>query len=300
LIRILKKIRPAEWVVLVFLLISIFTVSVQGLNPGGNRWDYYPIYQILLIASAALILKALRNVSSSWAQKSREFLSGLRLLAPLLITICLYPVIPTLINSLGIPDQDVYLNHLDTVLFLNHPPQTLISGLIFPALSEWMAFAYSAYGFILLFVIGITYLQEDARTIEKMVFCLTTTLALGYCGYALVPAVGPVHTQTFPVDLGIQFMKGIKEELMDHTRIEKDCFPSLHTAITWVVSGVLYQNQKKLFRILLPVLVSIPIACIYLRYHYVVDVIAGVALSTSVYFAGERLFRPSSEQSRPS
>jgi membrane-associated phospholipid phosphatase len=36
---------------------------------------------------------------------------------------------------------------------------------------------------------------------------------------------------------------------------------------------------RKLFWAILPIVASMPFACVYLRYHYVIDVIAGLALA---------------------
>jgi membrane-associated phospholipid phosphatase len=39
-----------------------------------------------------------------------------------------------------------------------------------------------------------------------------------------------------------------------------------------------FRHVRPLFWVLAPIVLSIPFACVYLRYHYVIDVIAGIAL----------------------
>jgi len=39
------------------------------------------------------------------------------------------------------------------------------------------------------------------------------------------------------------------------------------------------EREKKLFAVLLPLVTGLIIATVYLRYHYVIDVIAGIALT---------------------
>jgi membrane-associated phospholipid phosphatase len=60
---------------------------------------------------------------------------------------------------------------------------------------------------------------------------------------------------------------------MDETRITWDCFPSMHTTATLVMGAGLYRHARKAFFVLLPIIASIPFACVYLRYHYVIDVL---------------------------
>jgi membrane-associated phospholipid phosphatase len=49
------------------------------------------------------------------------------------------------------------------------------------------------------------------------------------------------------------------------------------------------RHARKLFWTLSPIVLSIPIACVYLRYHYVIDVLAGIALVAGVAWLTKRL-----------
>jgi membrane-associated phospholipid phosphatase len=69
----------------------------------------------------------------------------------------------------------------------------------------------------------------------------------------------------------------------------RDCFPSLHTAITVIVTTFAYKYRRWMFWFFLPVNIGIIMATIYLRYHYVIDVFAGLALAAFCVWAGPRL-----------
>ena len=74
--------------------------------------------------------------------------------------------------------------------------------------------------------------------------------------------------------------KRLKEQLMDRTRVPRDCFPSLHTGASLVLLWGAYRSSPRLFWLLCPIVLSIPLACVYLRYHYAVDdIIAGAVLA---------------------
>src|SRR4029077_18302191 len=74
-------------------------------------------------------------------------------------------------------------------------------------------------------------------------------------------------------------------------RIKRDVFPSLHVAISFVVWLYAYRNSKKLFWILSPLMLSLWFSTLYLRYHYLIDVVAGLILAPLSYWLANGLFR---------
>ncbi len=174
-------------------------------------------------------------------------------------------------------DADDALKHVDRALFFGHDPNVLLERVISPALSEWMAGCYVFYLFLFPIALGVVYAIDPPR-FRWLAFSVALTLALGYVGYSLVPARGPVFTTHFDVSLDVYYLQPVKEQLMDRMRVPRDCFPSLHTAASLVLLRGTYRSAPKLALALAPIVLTIPIACVYLRYHYVVDVIAGVAL----------------------
>ena len=97
-----------------------------------------------------------------------------------------------------------------------------------------------------------------------------------------------MFTERFATDLSLFYLKPLKELLMDSMRVPRDCFPSLHTAVTLVIASALYRYARPLFLLFLPIVITIPLACVYLRYHYVVDVLAGTALAAGASRLAER------------
>jgi membrane-associated phospholipid phosphatase len=290
-----------KWVTLFFLLFSFFAWSNAGSEAYVPLQDYFSAhlltflrgtkYFLLIVALGLFTMQIFdgdrADDRTSNRAKARHFLRDLRTVAPLFLMICAYPLIPILIGSHP-HDQDSLLQDLDRLFFFGHDPLLLAEKMITPALSEWLAFCYSFYGFIFLVVFSFLFLKKSEKIHHEMIFAMTLTLALGYLGYGLVPAVGPVFSETFSVPLDLYYLKDIKAAWMDHTRIERDCFPSLHTAITLVSLFLCWKNLRAGFWIFLPIALSIPFACIYLRYHYVSDVLAGIGLAGFSCWAARR------------
>jgi membrane-associated phospholipid phosphatase len=61
--------------------------------------------------------------------------------------------------------------------------------------------------------------------------------------------------------------------------VQRDAFPSGHTTIAGIVLVMAARYQPRLFYPLVVVCVSLVVSTVYLRYHYVIDVIAGLLLA---------------------
>jgi membrane-associated phospholipid phosphatase len=66
------------------------------------------------------------------------------------------------------------------------------------------------------------------------------------------------------------------DTLIAATLAQRDCFPSGHTDLTLVAMYLSYKYNQKIKWIIIFVGLNLIIATVYLRYHYVIDIIAGV------------------------
>lgn len=218
-------------------------------------------------------------------------LRALREWAPILALIWAYGWMGRILGAPLFPDRDAVLARLDAALFFGHDPLVLLERTIAPAISEWLAGCYVSYAFLFPVVLGAVYAKGDLRAFREVTFAASFALAVGYVTYTIVPAQGPLFTQRFSVSLDLYYMEWIKEQLMDRTRVPRDCFPSLHTCMSLVFLWGAWRHVRALAWALAPFALSIPFACVYLRYHYVVDVLAGFALFGIATFLAKRLHR---------
>jgi membrane-associated phospholipid phosphatase len=110
----------------------------------------------------------------------------------------------------------------------------------------------------------------------------------------LVPAIGPVYTlhDQYTVPLG-QSLDIFNQQMqfMDFARIQRDVFPSMHTAVSFIVWLYAYRNSRRLFVLLAPFILSLWASTVYLRYHYLVDVVAGLILAPLCFLAANWMFK---------
>ncbi|MCF6237656.1 MAG: phosphatase PAP2 family protein, partial [Candidatus Marinimicrobia bacterium] len=69
----------------------------------------------------------------------------------------------------------------------------------------------------------------------------------------------------------------------------RGAFPSLHSTITFLTLGMAWRFHKGLFWAFLPIGISLILATIYLRHHYVLDIYAGIVLVTVVWYLTPRI-----------
>ncbi len=205
----------------------------------------------------------------------------LRDLAPFLISQAAYIMLHDLVHAVNPTDRDAWLIRADQILFGGAWTQRL-EPYVHPWLTEWFSMTYSLY---LLFPVSLALWfvarrQRDAllHLLQAVVLCTY----LGYLGYLAVPAIGPLYTLTYHVPLSGGWFSEIRESLDSLARIPRDCFPSLHTANTVVVLWIVWKHAPTLRWIFTILGSSCIAATIYLRYHYTVDVAAGLLLGLLV------------------
>jgi membrane-associated phospholipid phosphatase len=161
-----------------------------------------------------------------------------------------------------------------------------------PFWNSYFAIAYSTYYFFALTLGGLlwAFRRADGR---RFFFTIILAYHVSYVGYFIIPGLGPRFTmadrQTVSVhDTAVS--RAIDDGLnrLEHTKY--DVFPSGHTMITVGTLLVAWKRFRKAFWFLLPVGVSLVISTVYCRYHYVIDVIAGIGLAALVVPLGDRLY----------
>jgi len=189
-------------------------------------------------------------------------------------------------------DRDQALITLDQRLF-GFQASLVLQRIISPGLTAWMAFAYFFHIINIPLVACFLYLWRDRARFREMMSGLMVVSFFGLLGYLLVPAIGPMYTlrsqYTVPLHQSL-WVFNREVDFMDFARIRRDVFPSLHVAISFVVWLYAYRNSKKLFWILSPLILSLWLSTLYLRYHYLIDIVAGLILAPLSYLLANGLF----------
>lgn len=173
-------------------------------------------------------------------------------------------------------EADSVLAGFDVRLF-GEDPTTWFFPLLTPFTVVVLQICYASYFLLALVVIFTLVLKRRYRSflswIAVIVGCFFTT----YVGYYLAPAYGPrvfyEYAQPIP---HTDVSRWIYDTLDSLDLIKLNAFPSGHTAVTIVYQAILFYEARRIAWLFLPVTIGLIIATLALRYHYMVDVIAGL------------------------
>ena len=161
-----------------------------------------------------------------------------------------------------------------------------------PWLTDVMYVSYATYYFLSL-ALGLALWARSNTALRRYIFTLTLCFYVSYAGYFLVPALGPRYAlasrQTVVLEttaLSRTISRTLDE--LEHTKL--DVFPSGHTMIAAAVLLVAFRRARDVFWWLLPVAACLILSTVYCRYHYVVDVLAGLSLAIATVPAGDALY----------
>jgi hypothetical protein len=203
----------------------------------------------------------------------------------------LHVILPTVSSRLV--DSSVYA--LDLRLFGFEPAMSW-DRFVTPATTEWFSFFYYSYFFILCaYLLPMAAFERRLRVLSELSAGLLFVVCVGHVLYIAVPGLGP-HSYLrgqFGHELSGGFWWPIVKRAVDSVGGDSagtrtDIFPSLHTACPTFLTLFSFRNRAlKPYRYIWPVTAfftsQIILATMFLRWHYLIDVIAGLTLATTAF-----------------
>jgi len=276
------NLRPADILNFVFLS-SLTLVTVLFYRKVANPLLLITLYTGLIFLQILLIGTKYRG----------NFLKLVYdLIFPTACILIIFDSLEQLVHFINPRDIDPLLIKLDYLIFNGHPT-VMMESIMAPLLTDVLQTAYSTYYFLPV-ALGIALkIRGDEKAFDQSLFLIMLCFYLSYIGYMLMPAIGPRFTINHLQERALEglFIAGPLQELLNGLEgTKRDAFPSGHTAITLTVVYLAWRFEKKLFAVFLPVALALIVSTVYCRYHYVVDVIGGVALTLITILLGEKYY----------
>jgi membrane-associated phospholipid phosphatase len=168
----------------------------------------------------------------------------------------------------------------------------LLERWINPWVTDFFNIIYFLYVFSLPAVAVYFYTTREKSVFRRVMMGYLTLMLMGITSYLLVPAIGPgsFFADRYTQDLmsGHAISRNV-DYVIRNGRVAYDSFPSLHVGIPLLLSFYLRNYNRKLF---IPALIYVAVMCgatIYLRYHYVVDVLASFIYAPIAYWLNDFL-----------
>jgi len=200
---------------------------------------------------------------------------------------------------------DDYLILIDRFIFRTDPTVELYK-IANPYLTELLQIVYGTFYFLPV-ILGFDLMyQNKLKEFDFSAFIIVYGFCLSFIGYILVPAIGPRFTlhnfEMSNIELPGLFITDFLREIVNSGEsipsgtinpamiVQRDAFPSGHTQMTLLVMflSVKFGSKLKWFFIINGTLLIF--ATVYLRYHYVVDLIGGLFFMIFTLWSGEYIY----------
>jgi hypothetical protein len=163
-----------------------------------------------------------------------------------------------------------------------------------PFTTEWFAFFYFGYFFLLsAHILPMMLAARDKEMLAHFSLGIFIVFCVGHLTYMLVPGWGPYHhlAGQFHNELRGGIFWGLVKEAVDAGGAQKDIFPSLHTAAPtfFALFSFRYRDRVPFKFTWLPVTFfasQIIGATMFLRWHYLIDIFAGITLAVTAVIVG--------------
>jgi membrane-associated phospholipid phosphatase len=289
----MRRVRPLEAVQLLFMAaLAVMTLLLWGrlTHPGAT------LGSLAVMAAVVIVM--------GWLAAREERLPGvLQVVAnfyPAVLLPLVFNALGPLIEALRGGPRDDLLIAADRAMF-GVDVTVWAERFVTPLANDVFAVAYTTY-----YLLGLTlaallwaFRREDAR---RYFFTIVLAYYVSYTGYFFIPGLGPratlaerqtVSVHTTPISTAID------DTLNRLEQTKYDAFPSGHTMIAMVVLIVAWKRLRTAFWFLLPLATGLIISTIYCRYHYAIDVIAGIVLAAVTVPLSDRLYDRWTAAQRP-
>ncbi len=183
---------------------------------------------------------------------------------------------------------DADLRGIDSVL-IGETPSILLQHIANPTLTEIMSLCYLFF-FPYLALGVVAHFVGPLWRCKSFVAGLFSLYGVGFLGYTLVPAAGPylAFGDAFDTSLIAGAASRWNDALVRMGSSGVDVFPSLHVAVSLFILGFDFQHNRRRFWIFLAPCIGLWCSTLYLRYHYLIDVLCGILLASWALWIANR------------
>lgn len=190
---------------------------------------------------------------------------------------------------------DLRLYAIDRALF-GETPAILFQRWNHRPVVEWIAFFYYSYFYLMAAVLIPSLFLDRGRRLQELMVGAMIVCAGGHMIYTFVPGVGPWLSIPFERPLDGGFWWHQVQVTVANAGAQLDIFPSLHTAYpTYFTLHAIGWRHTKPYKYVWFIIaffaMNMVTATMFLRWHWGIDVIAGLTLATVARLTALRVTR---------
>lgn len=293
--RSLAVFSPADVVTIGFLL--FLTLLNVIFHARVDVWIELVCINVAVIAAITLLARAAE-------QRQTPLATGLHRWYLYPVVLLIFKELYFMIRPIHPIDYDDLLILIDRWMF-GTDPTVWFARFTHPVLTEILQIAYWSY-YLLFIILGVEiYRRHTLKSFDKAGFLIVYGFYLSYLGYFLLPAIGPRFTLhdfalldqelpglllAVPLRDFINAAESIPAGVPNPADlVQRDVFPSGHTQLSLIVTYLGFHFRLRSRWTILVLTILLVIGTVYLRYHYVIDVIAGVVFFLFTIWSGRHL-----------
>lgn len=285
--KALFQLRPEEAITLLFFIPMAYTLARMSIIQ-ANADPFAPGYPgsflrlLILVVATGFFL---------WLIRHRPQWEFLRDAMPFVFCANVYMNLHDLIRFYGAADITAALERWD-VRWFGVEPTVWAERFAHPLLTDYFTFCYWLF-YVLGPLLGLfLYLRKDWTAFRCTMVSVVLCLYMGYIGYVAWPASAPrlaipdAYTVPLPNSPALAWTNGI---IASVPLTALGAFPSLHCAVALLALLLAWRHLRWYFWFQLPFEVGLIVGTVYLRHHWVVDILAGFVLTFAAFWAAPRL-----------
>jgi membrane-associated phospholipid phosphatase len=275
-----------------FVYLAVLSLLILIFHKNLVNWWVYLIFNLGICLSIVLIANSLNNKANSLTFFFRHWY-------PLLFFILLYEGTRPLIHMIFSHSFDPLVNRLELALFGIYPT-VWMQKFVCLGLNEFLMFSYSFYYFLLVVLGAGLFVKHKIRQFDNLLFTSAVAYYISYLGFILFPVEGPRFALWAKHQLEINggFFTSLAQGLIERAGMEGGAMPSSHVAVALVVLVYANRHHRLLYWVLSPLVISLFVATVYGRFHYVSDVAAGLLVGGISIFLCDRIIGKESSTKR--
>jgi membrane-associated phospholipid phosphatase len=270
----------------VFHLEEIATISMFALLDALIILFAYPFKIMGLFVLNLCCITSVISIRAIDTRIERDWFTIFRDWLVLLLLIIMYMEHNTLIPQINPYDVDDLLIGADRFLFAGHDPTVLMERFTYPIFTEILQIMYASFYFLPAALCFLLYARGNKIAFHVSASAILIGFYISYIGYYLSPAIGPRftlnHLQNITLE-GLFTFHFLRSTLDQVEGIVRDCYPSGHALVSVLAVLLARRHFRPFAKIAFAWTILLLISTVYLRYHYFVDIIAGIVLAVTVY-----------------
>lgn len=287
-------------------LIVISILSLIFVNKFPERF-FIPLLNIALCIIITYIVSHYEK-KPELEKRKRSVTRFLRFWYPaFMILFCFKEIYLIMLSSNNVL-YDESLMKIDRWIFGMNPSDFLKNYLNHYAI-EFLQIIYGLFYLMPVIYAMELYLWHRYEELKYAIFVVFFGFYLSFIGYLIVPAIGPRFTihnfQNIGTELPglffadkIRYLIDIGESIPANVVnpekfAQRDAFPSGHTIIMILITYLSHKIKSNSFYFYLPYTILLIFSTVYLRYHYVIDLIAGIPFVLITIFVANKLYSKS-------